>query len=73
MHNTKNHQLTKRCPVCFSREIDVLLLKEGAGHFYCVKCSFSGSEAEISAMYRDIQKKYHWMSKRVTQSQQRDM
>lgn len=73
MSDTQTHQLTKRCPVCFSRETDVLLLNEGPDRFYCVKCSFTGSESEISAMYRDVQKKYHWMSKRIPLEEQLDL
>lgn len=70
MSETHSHQLTKRCPVCFSRDIDVLLQSVDDDHFYCVKCSFTGSASEISAMYRDIQKKYHWMSRRITMEEQ---
>jgi len=70
MSDTKTHQLTKRCPVCFSREIDILLQTAGDDQFYCVKCSFTGSTSEISAMYRDIQKKYHWMSRRIPMEEQ---
>lgn len=67
------HQLIKRCPVCFSREIDVLLIPLGGERHRCVKCSFTGSEAEIQAHYRDIQKKYHWINRRLTLEMQRDL
>ncbi len=59
-----------RCPVCFSREIDVLMLRRGDIH-YCVKCSFRGTESEVRAMYRDIQKKFHGSLKRHTLDEQR--
>lgn len=70
MSEIESHRLTRRCPVCFSREIDVLMIHEGSGNYYCVKCSFRGSESEIRAMYADIQKKYHWRSERVTMERQ---
>ncbi|MBC2600343.1 hypothetical protein [Puniceicoccus vermicola] len=54
-----------RCPVCFSRDIDVLMERE-ADNYYCVKCSFKGPESEVRAMYKDIQKKFHWNTKRMT-------
>lgn len=60
-----------RCPVCFSRDTDVLMIHARGGFHYCVKCSFSGLESEVRGMYRDIQKKYHWMSKRVTLEEQK--
>lgn len=62
-----------RCPVCFSRETDVLMVHAGNGFHYCRKCSFQGLESEARGMYRDIQKKYHWMSRRVTLDEQRKL
>lgn len=67
------HRLTKRCPVCFSREMDVLLVHQGGDDWACVKCSFKGTEAEIRGMYRDIQKKYHGMLERYTLEDQRNL
>lgn len=67
-----HHRMTKRCPVCFSRDIDVLLLPRD-GLWACVKCSFNGTEAEIRGMYRDIQKKYHGMIERYTLEDQRKL
>ncbi len=62
-----------RCPVCLSREIDVLMLREGDEGRYCVKCGFRGTEAEARGMYRDIQKKYHWMGRRLTLTEQLEL
>jgi len=54
-----------RCPVCFNREIDVLMsLVEG--RYYCLKCSFNGTEADVRDMYKDLQKKFKWIDKRIT-------
>jgi Zn ribbon nucleic-acid-binding protein len=60
-----------RCPVCFSREIDVVMLRENDEDHYCVKCGFRGTRAETLGMYRDIQKKYHWMRRRLTVEDQK--
>ena len=60
------HRQTKRCPVCFSREMDVLLVHRGGDRWACVKCSFTGTDSEIRGMYRDVQKKYHGMTERLT-------
>ena len=59
-----------RCPVCFSREMDVLMISDGDEGYYCIKCGFRGRESEVRAMYKDIQKKYHWMGKRLTLEEQ---
>jgi transposase-like protein len=71
MHSPEVHKLTKRCPVCFSREIDVLLQYRGSDRYSCVKCSFNGTDSEIRQLYMDIQKKYHGMRDRVTLDEQR--
>jgi len=62
-----------RCPVCFSRDIDVLMEREGDDGHYCVKCGFRGQESEVRGMYKDIQKKFHWNLRRLTLEQQRDL
>lgn len=54
-----------RCPVCFNREIDVLMKYEN-GHYSCLKCSFVGTEREVRQLYKDIRKKFKWIDKRVT-------
>lgn len=60
-----------RCPVCFSRDIDVLMIPAEPGYHYCPKCSFRGEESEVRGMYRDIQKKFHWMTRRIPLEEQR--
>ena len=61
--------LVLRCPVCFSRENDVVLLREGTV-LYCVKCSFSGDEARVRHMYAQQREKYQWRTRRVTVEEQ---
>jgi len=36
------------------------------GRYCCLKCSYSGTEADVRAMYKDIQKKFRWIDKRIT-------
>lgn len=60
-----------RCPVCFGRDVDVLMIHSGGGAHRCPKCSFQGQESEVRGMYRDIQKKFHWMGRRMTLEEQR--
>jgi hypothetical protein len=54
-----------RCPVCFSREIDVLLLHDG-DRYYCVKCSYAGDAAAVREQYAGIKAKYRNRRKRLT-------
>ena len=73
MDDSQKYKNIMRCPVCFSRDIDVLMIKSGPSFHYCPKCSFQGEESEVRGMYRDIQKKFHWMIRRVTLEEQRQM
>jgi len=49
------------------------MLREESCRHYCTKCSFRGEESEVRGMYRDIQKKFHWMTKRLTLEEQRKL
>ena len=62
----KNHEVTMRCPVCFSRDVDVLMKHHNNGQYSCLKCSFNGSEEVIRDLYLDIQKKFLSIEKRIT-------
>jgi hypothetical protein len=59
-------QVTYRCPVCFSRENDVVLQKDAKGKYYCVKCSFYGTQDKINEMYGDLKKKYNFILTRLS-------
>lgn len=69
----EQNKVDKRCPVCFSRENDVLLLHDGQGHYRCPHCSFTGTAGEIHGMYFDLMKKYHGLLRRLTLEQQLQM
>lgn len=63
----KNHEITKRCPVCFNRDIDVLMkFDTGDGTYKCQKCSYAGSAAEVHEYYLYLQKKFRWIDRRIT-------
>jgi hypothetical protein len=59
-------QIRYRCPVCFGKENDVVLLKDERGDFYCVKCSFTGTLEQVKGMYGDFKKRYQLLTKRFT-------
>lgn len=62
-----------RCPVCFSRENDVVLFKKDENNLYCIKCSFNGTIAEVEEMYADMKKKYHFIKKRILLDEMRKL
>jgi len=67
------NKVDKRCPVCFSRENDVLLLHDGDGNYWCTHCSFTGTAGEIHASYHDLQKRFHGILRRLTMEDQLKM
>ena len=73
IHDLEINKVDKRCPVCFSRANDVLLLNDGKDRFWCTRCSFTGSSADIHAAYADFQKRYHNIFKRLTLKDQLSM
>ncbi len=72
MSEIEPSKMSLRCPVCFSREIDVVLYREGEA-YYCIKCGFSGRESEIRSRYDDIRKKYRLMRRRLSLEDQERM
>ncbi len=54
------------CPWCFSKGIDSAGLKERKdGVLYCVRCCFTGDEELVRETYRNYQKKYKLLEKRL--------
>lgn len=62
----ENKNVIYRCPVCFSRENDVVIRQYPDGLYHCVKCSYFGTEEDIRSAYADLKKKYTFLRKRVT-------
>ena len=54
-----------RCPVCYVREIDVLLLHDGS-EYYCVKCSYRGTPDEVRGAHQHARAKYKNITRRLT-------
>jgi|ABPS01.1.fsa_nt_gi hypothetical protein len=61
----KNHEITMRCPVCFNRDIDVLMKLED-GRYKCLKCSYQGTEPEVREYYKYLKKKFGLIGTRIT-------
>jgi C4-type Zn-finger protein len=59
-------KLKMRCPVCYAREMDVVMIQAAHDHMYCQKCGYSGSEGRTRELYADLRKKYLLIDRRLT-------
>jgi hypothetical protein len=46
------------CPCCFAKDIDPIILHydEVDREYYCIKCVYHGSEADVRAFLADLQR-----------------
>ena len=65
MRQTEPDVATLRCPICFDREIDVLLLNNGET-YYCVKCSYRGDADDVRSRHRASRAKFRNRTRRIT-------
>lgn len=67
MAQGKKGRLNYRCPSCFMRDIDVDLFYDEKKHeFYCLRCSFTGSEEDVLRLNQQARYRYKLIDKRVT-------
>jgi predicted RNA-binding Zn-ribbon protein involved in translation (DUF1610 family) len=67
MAQGRKGKLNYRCPRCLMREIDMdMLFDREANEYYCLRCSFSGSEPEILRLNAQFREKYADRAKRIT-------
>jgi hypothetical protein len=60
-------KLNYRCPRCLMREIDMDMLFDGErAEYYCLRCSFVGSESEVLALNAQFRAKYLDRTTRIT-------
>ena len=72
MSENKANSMILRCPICLVRENDVPLFNDEKG-YYCVRCSFTGTESEVNTLYLGIRTKFKNLQKRFTLEEQRKM
>lgn len=59
MSQGRKGKVNYRCPVCFDREWDIdLLFDKEKGEFYCLRCNYVGTEADILRRYQHTKTKY---------------
>ncbi len=67
MAQGRKGKLNYRCPRCLMREIDMdMLYDRDRGEYYCLRCSFTGDEAEILHLNALFREKYHDRTRRIT-------
>lgn len=56
-----------RCPACLARDIDIDMFYDKAkGEYYCLRCAFTGDEAEVLSRNELYKIKYRNIRDRIT-------
>lgn len=67
MAQSTKGKLNFRCPSCFMRDIDIdMFFDEQKGEYYCLRCGFHGSEADVLRLNEQAKYRYKSMKMRVT-------
>ncbi|MBA3075673.1 MAG: hypothetical protein FP831_18925 [Anaerolineae bacterium] len=68
MAQGRKGKLNYRCPRCMMREIDMDMLYDSQNdEYYCLRCSFTGNEAEVKRLNQQFREKYLDRLKRMTE------
>jgi hypothetical protein len=60
-------KLNYRCPLCFRRDIDMdMLFDSEKNEYYCLRCSFTGTEAQVQAVNAETKRRYVDRKTRIT-------
>ena len=66
MAQASKGKLNYRCPACFMREIDMdMFFDEEKQQYYCLRCGFVGSEADVLKLNEQARYRYGLLKKRV--------
>ena len=67
MAQGRKGKLNYRCPRCLMREIDMdMLYDKDEDEYYCLRCSFTGSENEVQRLNAQFREKYRARMIRIT-------
>ena len=59
-------KLNYRCPSCFMRDIDIdMFFDEQKKEYYCLRCGFTGDEADVLRLNEAARYRYRAMKLRV--------
>ena len=66
MAQSTKGKLNYRCPSCFMRDIDIdMFFDEAKGEYYCLRCSFSGTEETVLRLNETARFRYRAINLRV--------
>ena len=66
MPQANKGKLNYRCPSCFMRDIDMDMFYDEEKHeYYCLRCSFHGSEEDVLKLNEQAKYRYKMLKKRV--------
>lgn len=66
MSQSDKGKLNFRCPSCFMRDIDIdMFFDNDKKEYYCLRCGFTGKEADVLRLNEQAKYRYKFMKKRV--------
>ncbi len=66
MAQASKGSLNFRCPSCFMRDIDIDMFFDGEKkEYYCLRCGFTGGEADVLRLNEAARYRYRRMKMRV--------
>ena len=61
-------KLNYRCPSCFMRDLDIDMFFDGEKQeYYCIRCQYTGTEADVLAKNQMARFRYRDLMKRFTE------
>ena len=67
MAQASKGKLNYRCPCCFMRDIDIdMFFDKEKNEYYCLRCSYHGTEAEVLEKNKLARHRYKDMLKRFS-------
>lgn len=66
MAQSAKGKLNFRCPSCFMRDIDIdMFFEEDKKEYYCLRCGFTGTEADVMLLNEQAKYRYRALKLRV--------
>lgn len=67
MAQSRKGKLNYRCPICFMRDLDIdMFYDKEKEEYYCIRCQYTGNEADVLEKNEVIRIRYGAMMKRFT-------
>ena len=67
MAQGRKGKLNYRCPMCLRRDIDMdMLFDSEKSEYYCIRCSFTGSETQVQVLNAETRRRYADRRIRIT-------